>query len=65
MEPDLSENTKCAMLSTESGIVDAHALMQSLADEIVSMDGDANGSGSLALKTKVVRIDPHSEGSGK
>jgi 2-hydroxyglutarate dehydrogenase len=56
MEPDLGENVLCSMLSTESGIVDSHALMESLRDELQEERGE--GSGSVALGTKVVRIDP-------
>lgn len=56
MEPDLGENVLCSMLSTESGIVDSHAVMDSLHAEIQEARGD--GIGSVALGTKVVRIDP-------
>jgi len=58
MEPDLGPNILCSMLSTESGIIDSHALMQSLEAEIVE-EREGSGSGSLGLGTKVVRIDPH------
>jgi 2-hydroxyglutarate dehydrogenase len=56
MEPDLGSNVLCAMLSTESGIVDSHAVMDSLQVEVQEERGE--GSGSVALGTKVVRIDP-------
>lgn len=36
MEPDLGKNVLCAMLSTESGVVDSHALMTSLELEIIN-----------------------------
>jgi len=58
MEPDLGPNVLCSMLSTESGIIDSHALMSSLEAEIVE-EREGSGSGSLGLGTKVVRIDPH------
>jgi 2-hydroxyglutarate dehydrogenase len=58
MEPDLGPNVLCSMLSTESGIVDSHALMQSLEAEVVQ-ERDGKGSGSVGLDTKVVRIDPN------
>jgi 2-hydroxyglutarate dehydrogenase len=63
MEPDLGPNVLCSMLSTESGIVDSHALMQSLEAEIVE-EREGEGSGSLGLGTKVVRIDPYTGENG-
>lgn len=56
MEPDLGKNVLCSMLSTESGIVDSHALMNSLQGEIEEERGE--GLGRVVLGTKVVRIDP-------
>lgn len=58
MEPDLGSNVKCALLSTESGIIDSHALMSSLEGEILADAGGDDGSGSVVLNSKVVRIDP-------
>jgi 2-hydroxyglutarate dehydrogenase len=69
LEPDLGPNVLAAMLSTESGIVDSHALMESLEMEINGQlpdqitERDA-GRGSVVLGTKVVRIDPYRDESG-
>ncbi|KAJ9102963.1 hypothetical protein QFC19_004520 [Naganishia cerealis] len=69
LEPDLGPNVLAAMLSTESGIVDSHALMESLEMEINGQlpgqgtETDA-GRGSVVLGTKVVRIDPYRDESG-
>ncbi|KAJ9123820.1 hypothetical protein QFC24_003597 [Naganishia onofrii] len=69
LEPDLGPNVLAAMLSTESGIVDSHALMESLEMEINGQlpdqitESDA-GRGSVVLGTKVVRIDPYRDESG-
>ncbi len=61
MEPDLGDNVKAAMLSTETGIVDAHGLMENLESEILGDLGEegTEGQGSVVLGTKVVRIDPY------
>jgi L-2-hydroxyglutarate oxidase LhgO len=61
LEPDLGRNVKAAMLSTETGIVDAHGLMESLEMEIAGGGGDGAGdsNGHVVLGTKVVRIDPY------
>lgn len=68
LEPDLGPNVLAAMLSTESGIVDSHALMESLEAEITGQlpqQGSADsGNGSVVLGTKVVRIDPYRDESG-
>jgi 2-hydroxyglutarate dehydrogenase len=61
LEPDLGENVLAALLSTESGIVDSHALMESLESEI---QGHKAGNGSVVLGTKVVRIDPYRDEAG-
>jgi 2-hydroxyglutarate dehydrogenase len=55
------------VLSTETGIVDAHGLMENLESEIVGdlEDTDIDGQGSLVLGTKVVRLDPYYGGSSK
>ncbi len=61
LEPDLGPNVKAAMLSTETGIVDAHGLMESLEREIAGDWGPAGeeaGNGHVVLGTKVVRVDP-------
>jgi 2-hydroxyglutarate dehydrogenase len=64
MEPDLGENVMCAMLSTESGIVDSHALMESLEADVTKV-GEGEGQGSVALGTRVVRIDPYRGENGQ
>jgi hypothetical protein len=64
MEPDLGENIMCAMLSTESGIVDSHALMESLEADVTKV-GEGEGQGSVALGTRVVRIDPYRGENGQ
>lgn len=64
MEPDLGSNVMYAMLSTESGIVDSHALMMSLESEI-GEEREGDGSGSVAVGTTVVRIDPFKGENGK
>lgn len=61
LEPDLGDNVLAALLSTESGIVDSHALMGSLEAEI---QGQEAGNGSVVLGTKVVRIDPYRDEAG-
>ncbi|KAA1465976.1 FAD dependent oxidoreductase [Dentipellis sp. KUC8613] len=58
LEPDLSRDIAAALWSPETGIVDSHAYMESLEKEI--MDSE---NGELAYSTRVVRIDPHAEGS--
>jgi 2-hydroxyglutarate dehydrogenase len=54
-------------LSTETGIVDAHGLMENLESEIVGdlEDTDIDGQGNLVLGTKVVRLDPYYGDSSK
>lgn len=54
LEPDLGSNVLAAMLSTESGIVDSHALMESLEQEV----------DQVVLGTRVTQIDrdPNNEG---
>ncbi|KAF8318963.1 FAD dependent oxidoreductase [Clavulina sp. PMI_390] len=56
LEPDLSPAIAGALLSPTTGIVDSHALMQSLEADVVSANGN------VAYETRVVRIDPHPEG---
>lgn len=66
LEPDLGPNVLAAMLSTESGIVDSHGLMESLETEINGgLPGQrAEGNGSVVLGTRVVRIDPYRDETG-
>jgi 2-hydroxyglutarate dehydrogenase len=68
LEPDLGPNVLAAMLSTESGIVDSHALMESLEAEITGQlpqqKSADSGNGSVVLGTKVVRIDRYRDESG-
>jgi 2-hydroxyglutarate dehydrogenase len=56
LEPDLSDDIAGALLSPATGIVDSHALMQSFEYDII------DGNGSIAYSTRVVRVDPHSNG---
>jgi 2-hydroxyglutarate dehydrogenase len=56
LEPDLSNDIAGALLSPTTGIVDSHALMQSMESDIV------DGNGSIAYSTRVVRVDPHPDG---
>jgi 2-hydroxyglutarate dehydrogenase len=59
MEPDLSKDIVAALWSPETGIVDSHALMESLHKDITDSD---YGNAAVVLSTKVVRVDPY-EGS--
>ncbi|KIY45916.1 FAD dependent oxidoreductase [Fistulina hepatica ATCC 64428] len=54
MEPDLSPDVIAALWSPETGIVDSHALMESLERDI----GNAE-SGQFVYSTEAVRIDSH------
>lgn len=54
MEPDLSDNICAALWCPETGIVDSHALMESLEKDIIDSEG-----GDLVYSTRVVRIDPY------
>lgn len=58
-EPDLSDEVTAALLSPETGIVDAHSLIEKLEAEMTE-EGDAG----VVYGTRVVRIDP-SEDTGK
>jgi L-2-hydroxyglutarate oxidase LhgO len=60
MEPDLAPWIKAAMISTETGIVDSHALMESLEREIE----EEGGEGLIVRGTRVVRVDPDPKGEG-
>ncbi|KAH9943374.1 NAD dehydrogenase [Epithele typhae] len=59
MEPDLHPDIVAALWSPETGIVDSHALMESLEKDI----GEASGS-EIVYSTKVVRIDRNPDGPG-
>ncbi|TBU33272.1 NAD dehydrogenase [Dichomitus squalens] len=52
LEPDLNKNIVAALWSPETGIVDSHALMQSLEKEILDAE-----SSEIVYSTQVVRID--------
>jgi 2-hydroxyglutarate dehydrogenase len=54
LEPDLSPSIVAALLSPETGIVDSHALMQSLERGIKDSE-----TGELIYSTRVVRVDPY------
>jgi L-2-hydroxyglutarate oxidase LhgO len=56
LEPDLSTDVSAAILSPETGIVDAHALIEQLEAEL--LEGDAG----VVYGTKVVRIDRSEDG---
>jgi L-2-hydroxyglutarate oxidase LhgO len=61
LEPDLSPDITSALLSPSTGIVDSHSLMQAFESDI--LEGESGeGNGSIAYSTRVVRVDPHSEG---
>ncbi|KAF9517277.1 hypothetical protein BS47DRAFT_1340032 [Hydnum rufescens UP504] len=57
LEPDLSPSIAGAVLSSSTGIIDSHALMQSLEKEI----GESEGA-DIALNTRVVRVDRGKDG---
>jgi 2-hydroxyglutarate dehydrogenase len=57
LEPDLSPDITCALLSRETGIVDSHTLMESLGRDINESD-----AGSVVCSTSVVRVDPTENG---
>ena len=59
MEPDLSPDISLALFSPETGIVDSHALMESLEKDI-----EESGSGSVVYSTQVVRVDPYDRQPG-
>jgi 2-hydroxyglutarate dehydrogenase len=56
MEPNLSHEITGALWCPETGIIDSHALMESLEKDIIDSD-----SGDLAYSTCVVRVDPYSQ----
>lgn len=57
LEPDLSPDIACALLSEETGIVDTHTFMESLERDITE-----TGVGSAVCGTSVVRVDPAENG---
>ncbi|EIW82504.1 NAD dehydrogenase [Coniophora puteana RWD-64-598 SS2] len=57
MEPDLSKDIAAALWSPETGIVDSHALMDSLEKDIAESE-----NGELVYSTDVVRVDPCKSG---
>ena len=57
LEPDLSRDITCALLSTETGIIDVHTYMEALEKDISESD-----AGSVVCSTKVVRVDPTEKG---
>ncbi|KAI0638256.1 NAD dehydrogenase [Trametes polyzona] len=59
LEPGLHQDISAALWSPETGIVDSHALMESLEKDI--MDAD---NGELVYSTKVVRVDPSRDEPG-
>jgi len=54
MEPDLSAGIAGALWVPATGIVDSHALMQGLEQEILQSD-----NGQIACATRLVRLDPY------
>ena len=57
MEPDLSDDVSAALHSPESGIIDAHSLLERMEAEILE-----NGDAAVVYGTKVVRIDRSDDG---
>lgn len=58
LEPDLSSKIVAALLSTDTGIVDSHSLMESFEKDISESEG-----GELVYSTRVVRVDPYAGSS--
>ncbi|KAJ7162562.1 NAD dehydrogenase [Mycena crocata] len=54
MEPNLSDEIVGALWCPETGIIDSHALMESLEKDIIESD-----NGDLVYSTRVVRVDPN------
>ncbi|KAJ7755634.1 FAD dependent oxidoreductase [Mycena maculata] len=54
MEPNLSDEIAGALWSPATGIIDSHALMESLEADIIDSE-----SGDLVYSTRVVRVDPY------
>lgn len=59
LEPDLSPDVLDAVLSPRTGIVDSHALVSDLENEVLD-----SGAGEVVYGTRVVRVDPHDEHGG-
>lgn len=59
MEPDLSKNIGAALWSPETGIVDSHALMESLEEEILDVEGS-----EIVYSTQAVRVDASRDAPG-
>ena len=57
MEPGLSPSITAALWSPETGIIDSHALIQSLEKEILDFPDS-----HLVYSTRVVRVDPEKDG---
>lgn len=57
MEPSLSPSITAALWSPETGIIDSHALMQSLEKDIFD-----SSESHLIYSTRVVRVDPEKNG---
>jgi L-2-hydroxyglutarate oxidase LhgO len=57
LEPDLSPQIAGALVSPETGIIDSHGLMESFEKDIQDTD-----SSELVYDTRVVRVDPSSDG---
>lgn len=53
LEPDLGEGVMAALSSPETGIVDSHALMESMQGTV-----EESEMGEMVFRTSVVRIDP-------
>ena len=59
VEPNLHQDITAALWSPETGIIDSHALMESLEKDIAD-----NENSELVYSTKVVRIDRNTDGPG-
>ena len=57
MEPGLSPSITAALWSPETGIIDSHALIQSLEKDILDFPDS-----HLVYSTRVVRVDPEKDG---
>ncbi|EGO01609.1 hypothetical protein SERLA73DRAFT_158862 [Serpula lacrymans var. lacrymans S7.3] len=54
LEPDLANSITAALWSPETGIVDSHAMMESLEKDVLDSE-----NGELVYSTRVVRVDPY------
>ncbi|KAG8788545.1 hypothetical protein FRC16_001383 [Serendipita sp. 398] len=57
LEPDLSPDIACALLSPETGIIDSHTYMESLERDITESE-----NGSVVCATTVTRVDAAEDG---